>query len=75
LSTNGVFILESYSTNRLKYETGGPKNIDLLLDFNEVRHELDGLDFKIDREIEREIIEGDFHTGLGSVIQIAGVKK
>lgn len=75
LSSNGIFIMESYSTNQLKYDTGGPKNIDLLLDLNEVRQELYGLDFIIDREIEREINEGDFHTGLGSVIQIAGAKK
>jgi hypothetical protein len=49
--------------------------IDLLLDIKEVKDELNDLDFKIAREIEREIIEGDFHTGLGSVVQIAGMKK
>jgi SAM-dependent methyltransferase len=75
LTKDGVFIMESYSTNQLKFETGGPKNIDLLLDLNEVRDELNGLDFKIAREIEREIIEGDFHTGMGSVVQIVGIKK
>jgi len=67
--------MESYSTSQLKYETGGPKNIDLLIDLNEVMDELNGLNFKFAREIEREIIEGDYHTGLGSVVQIAGVKK
>lgn len=75
LSKNGVFIMESYSTSQLKYETGGPKNSELLLDLNEVKDELKGLDFLIAREIERDIFEGDFHTGLGSVVQIAAVKK
>ena len=75
LAKGGVFIMESYSTKQLKFDTGGPKNIDLLLDLDEVRAELNSLDFKIAREIEREIIEGEFHTGVGSVIQIAGVKK
>lgn len=75
LSKNGVFIMESYSTNQLKYETGGPKILDLLLDLKEVKDELNDLEFKIAREREREIIEGDYHTGMGSVIQIAAVKK
>ena len=75
LSKNGVFIMESYSTNQLKYETGGPKILDLLLDLKEVNDELNDLEFKIAREREREIIEGDYHTGMGSVIQIAAVKK
>lgn len=75
LDKDGVFIMESYSTNQLEFETGGPKNPDLLVDLNEVRHELDGLDFKIAREIEREINEGDYHTGVGSVVQIVGVKQ
>ncbi len=75
LVTGGVFILESYSTNQLSYDTGGPKNIDLLLDLDEVIRELDGLNFKIARVTEREVIEGDYHTGLGSVVQIAAEKK
>lgn len=72
---NALFLMETYSTNQLNFNTGGPKSIDLLLDLNEVRDELEGLNFVIAREIEREIIEGDYHTGLGSVVQIAGVKK
>lgn len=75
LSKGGVFILESFSTNQLKFGTGGPKNLDLLMDLKEVLAELNGLEFKVAREIEREIIEGDYHTGLGSVVQIIGVKK
>ena len=67
--------MESYSTNQLSFDTGGPKNSDLLLDLDEVLRELDGLDFKIARVTEREVIEGDYHTGIGSVVQIAAEKK
>lgn len=75
LAPKGVFILESFSTDQLKFGTGGPKNSDLLFNLEEVMDELVGLDFKIARTIEREIIEGDYHTGLGSVIQIVAEKK
>jgi SAM-dependent methyltransferase len=75
LAMGGVFILESYSTNQLGFDTGGPKNSDLLLDLDEVLRELDGLNFKIARVTEREVIEGDYHTGLGSVVQIVAEKK
>jgi SAM-dependent methyltransferase len=75
LEIDGVFILESYSTKQLRFGTGGPKNSDLLLDLDEVLRELEGLDFKIARVSEREVIEGDYHTGLGSVVQIVAVKK
>jgi hypothetical protein len=74
LAPKGIFLLESYSTDQLKFGTGGPPNIDLLLDLDEVINELEGLDFKVARVIEREIIEGDFHTGMGSVVQIVGIK-
>jgi hypothetical protein len=48
--------------------------LDLLLDLKEVKDELNDLDFKIAREIEREIIEGEFHNGLGSVFQTPVLK-
>ena len=38
----------------------------------ELRQELKGLEFLVAREIEREIIEGPGHTGLGAVVQIVG---
>ena len=36
LAPKGTFLLESYSTDQLKFGTGGPPNIDLLLDLDEL---------------------------------------
>ena len=35
-----------------------------------LREELAGLEFLVGREIERDVIEGDGHTGRGAVVQI-----
>ncbi len=40
-----------------------------------LREELAGLEFLIAREIEREVIEGDCHTGRGAVVQILGRRR
>jgi SAM-dependent methyltransferase len=74
LKEGGFFLLEGYSPNQLKYNTGGPKDLDLLMDLKEVKNELKGLDFQISHEIIREIYEGSIHKGLSSVIQIIGKK-
>lgn len=74
LKKGGVFILEGYSPKQLQYNTGGPKDINMLYDLEEVKSELEGLDFEIAQEIEREIIEGPGHTGNGFVVQILGRK-
>lgn len=68
----GVLLLESYGPNQLKFNTGGPKDIDMLPSLAQVQTELAGLDFIIAREVEREVLEGNFHSGRGSVVQIVG---
>lgn len=74
LKKDGVFILEGYSPKQLQYNTGGPKDVSMLYDLEKVKRELEGLDFEIAKEIEREIIEGKLHTGNGFVVQILGRK-
>lgn len=74
LKPGGIFILESYSKDQLNYTSGGPKTDDMLIDLNTTKLELDGLEFILAEEKVREIVEGAFHTGDGSVIQIIGRK-
>jgi SAM-dependent methyltransferase len=74
LKPGGVFILEGYTPRQLAYETGGPKDINMLYEPEEVKSELSGLEFEIAREVEREIIEGPGHTGKGAVFQLLGRK-
>jgi SAM-dependent methyltransferase len=76
LKPGGIILLESYSKAQLSRNTGGPKDIDLLLDVAELKQQFPNCEPILAREIEREVIEGKFHTGLACVVQfIARTKK
>ncbi len=70
LQPGGVFVLEAYTPAQLAFDTGGPKSPELLMTLARLRDELAGLELLIGREIEREVIEGNGHTGRGAVVQI-----
>jgi len=65
-----VFILEAYTPAQLAFDTGGPKSPELLMTLPGLLDELAGLEFLVGREIEREVIEGNGHTGPSAVVQI-----
>lgn len=70
LQPGGVFILEAYTPAQLAFDTGGPKNPELLMTLAALREELSGLDFLVARELERNVVEGSGHTGTAAVVQI-----
>ena len=70
LRPGGVFVLEAYTPAQLVFDTGGPKSPELLMTLASLRDELAGLEFLVGREIERDVIEGNGHTGRGAVVQI-----
>jgi cyclopropane fatty-acyl-phospholipid synthase-like methyltransferase len=69
LQPNGIVLLEAYSENQLGRNTGGPKDIDMLMSVEKLRQEFPNLTPLLAREIEREVREGEGHTGLASVVQ------
>lgn len=76
LKKGGFLLLESYSTEQLAYKTGGPRSIEMLYSLEELEEDFGtSFDFSVKRKIEREILEGIYHTGTGSVIQAYGLKK
>lgn len=70
LRPGGVFVLEAYTPAQLAFDTGGPKSLELLMTLAGLREELAGLELLVGREVEREVIEGNGHTGRGAVVQI-----
>ena len=74
LKTNGVFITEAYTPEQIKHNTGGGKSADLMNTKESLSVELNGLKFKHLVELERDIIEGIYHTGLGAVVQAIAFK-
>lgn len=69
LKPNGIVLLEAYSENQLSKSTGGPKDIDMLMSVEKLHKEFPNLRPVLIREIDREVNEGEGHTGMASVVQ------
>lgn len=74
LKPGGVFVLEAFSKEQLAYDSGGPRDLDLLMALDDLKRELAGLEFIRAATLERDVIEGTRHTGRASVVQIFAVK-
>ena len=74
LKPGGLLIMEGYTPRQLAFDTGGPKDADMLLEVDIVRGELAGLELLHFVELEREVIEGSYHTGTASVLQVVARK-
>ena len=75
LKRNGVFLLEAYTPDQLKHGTGGGNSVDLMQSKESLSRELAGLKFKHLIELERSVIEGRYHTGVGAVVQAIASKE
>ena len=74
LQPGGVLVLEAYTPNQLGRGTGGPSDPDMLVSLSHLRDELPGLEFLHAQELDREVREGAYHTGLASVVQLIALK-
>jgi len=75
LKRNGVFLLEAYTPAQLKHGTGGGNSEDVMQSEESLRLELAGLKFRHLIELERNVIEGSYHTGIGAVVQAIASKE
>jgi SAM-dependent methyltransferase len=75
LKPDGIIMLESYSENQLSRDTGGPRDADMLMTVDKLRREFPNFEPVLLQEIEREVSEGEGHTGMASVIQFIARKK
>ena len=67
-------MLEAYTPEQIKLGTGGPPVAEMTMSLDALRVELAGLDFRHAVELQREVVEGIFHTGKGAVVQVIAVK-
>jgi cyclopropane fatty-acyl-phospholipid synthase-like methyltransferase len=75
LKADGIMILEAYSESQLSRGTGGPKDVDMLMTVDKLRREFQNLELILLREVEREVSEGEGHTGMASVVQFIARRK
>ncbi len=70
LIPNGVFVLEAYTPRQLAFDSGGPRDVSLLMTLEDLTRELEPLTLDIGREVERVIDEGEFHRGPSATVQV-----
>jgi SAM-dependent methyltransferase len=75
LKRGGFFLLEAYTPDQLKHGTGGGDSVDVMQTTESLRLELAGLRFSHLVELERDVIEGIYHTGIGAVVQAIALKE
>ncbi|MCA9274154.1 MAG: class I SAM-dependent methyltransferase [Phycisphaerales bacterium] len=75
LKPGGVFLLEAYAPDQIHRDTGGPKDPALLAPLGTILQELDGLEIVHRASIVRDVIEGNFHSGQASVVQVVAKKR
>lgn len=75
LQPGGVVLLEAYSEAQLLRDTGGPKDVDLLMSVAKIEREFPNLEPILLQELDREVNEGTYHTGMASVVQFIGKKR
>ena len=75
LKTGGVFFVEAYTPEQIKHGTGGGNSPDTMQTAESLKLELPSLTFEHLIQLEREVIEGSYHTGIGSVVQAIAKKQ
>lgn len=74
LRPGGFIILEAYTPRQLENNSGGPKNIDMLMTKEALLSEFEGMRFIEIVEKDRMINEGTGHIGMSAVIQVLAQK-
>lgn len=75
LKNGGVFLLEAFTPDQIGHGTGGGTNPDTMQTERSLRAELPSLKFEHLAELERNVLEGSFHTGQGAVVQAIACKE
>ena len=75
LRPGGVLLLEAYRPQQLERCTGGPPDDARMLDLSRLGAELSALEWLLALELERPVVEGRYHTGVGSVVQLVARRR
>ena len=67
-------MLEAYTPEQLMFGTGGGSNVEFMQSKISLMDEFKKLNFNHLEELERNVIEGIYHTGKASVVQVIATK-
>lgn len=74
LRPGGRFVLESYNAANIGRGVGGPQSDDLTVELPELEADFDGWYLEVHCAIDRNIIEGKYHSGHSSTVRFVAVK-
>ncbi len=75
LRPGGIILLEAYAKSQIMKNTGGPRDLDMLMTSEDVEQAFPTCEVILSCEIERNVVEGTFHTGVASVVQFMARKR
>ncbi|MBK8944557.1 MAG: class I SAM-dependent methyltransferase [Ignavibacteriae bacterium] len=74
LRHGGFLILEGFSKNQIKHNSGGPRNFDVLFSEEIIKTDFGSLKEVELYSVEKEIFEGNYHNGKVSVVDLLAQK-
>lgn len=74
LKEGGIVLLEAYNKDQINLQTGGPKDIDLLFDLEELKKDFQALTLTHTDSFSKMVFEGKYHQGLSSVVDLIAKK-
>ncbi|WP_083405149.1 cyclopropane-fatty-acyl-phospholipid synthase family protein [Idiomarina sp. MD25a] len=74
LTNEGIFIGEFYRKEQLQLKTGGPQDEALMYSEQQLKEDLNPLEFIHLVSVKREVVEGTGHTGEAAVVQVVAKK-
>jgi SAM-dependent methyltransferase len=75
LKSGGRIILEVFNKNQINNTSGGPKDLDLLYDEQDILDSFQRLDNLLLESLTINLNEGNHHQGKADVIRYVGIKK
>lgn len=80
LKKGGLLILEGFEKKHVEYQkqntkAGGPKNVSMLYDLEELKSDFKEFDFTEAYECTISLDEGLYHVGQASIVRILAIKK
>lgn len=74
LKPGGKIMLEAFHKEQINYDTGGPKDPDMLYDEDELAGDFGSLEILILKKVKIVLTEGALHSGEAVVVRMAGEK-
>lgn len=75
LKPGGSLILEGFSKEQVRHNSGGPKEVTMLFSEEELRPILGGMNILELKTVETTLQEGNYHQGKASVVRLFAQKK